>query len=152
MKMGNQEKKRKVSMGGQNKLTDVMKDHVQFYFQVSINKAVGKPPEQMRNEILAILYHCASTDENPQHHLCAPSKKSWCFYNGSLAHYEVPKVHLEMKVYFHLSDTEFSLVKNVYDMLTTDKMMKRCQKGLTQNRNESLHHRLEDLPQAYQCQ
>lgn len=32
--------------------------------------------------------------------------------------------------------------KAVYDRLTTDEMMSRCIKGLTQNRNEHLHSRI----------
>ncbi|KAK3871386.1 hypothetical protein Pcinc_023463 [Petrolisthes cinctipes] len=47
-----------------------------------------------------------------------------------------------MRVYFRLDDSQLELVKSVYDRLTSDNLMSRCLKGLTQNRNEHLHSRI----------
>lgn len=63
-------------MGGKHRLTDVVINHLQFYFQVSLNRKVGTTSLEMRDEILSTYYHCTSTDDNPQHDLCAKGSDS----------------------------------------------------------------------------
>lgn len=63
-------------MGGKHRLTDVVINHLQFYFQVSLNRKVGTTSREMRDEILSTYYHCTSTDDNPQHDLCAKGSDS----------------------------------------------------------------------------
>lgn len=47
-----------------------------------------------------------------------------------------------MKVSFTLPNEQLDLVKRVYERLTTDEIMKRCLRGLTQNPKESVQSRL----------
>ena len=47
-----------------------------------------------------------------------------------------------MLVSFHLADEELKHVKDVYERLTRDDLLKKCLAGLTQNRNEHLHSRI----------
>lgn len=132
----------KGKMSGRHKLTDLVIDHLQFYFQLSLKRKLHTSPSEMRDEILSTFYHCTSTDAKPQHQLCPKGKESWCFYNKAMACNKTPASHSSMLVYFHLSQKEQDQVKAVYDRLTTDEMMSRCIKGLTQNRNEHLHSRI----------
>lgn len=138
----NNNKKRKTTLGGRNKLTDATISRLQHYFRVSIVRKVNTTEEEMRNEILSSFYHCSSTDANPQHHLCPKHEKSFCFYQAAIAKGETPGPHTEMQVFFRLPADDLALVKTVYDRLTTDDMMKRCLQGLTQNPNESFHSRV----------
>ena len=134
-------KKRKTGMGGKHKLDNVI-DHLQIYFSVSLKRKVGTDASTMRNEILSTFYHCTSTDEEPHHELCAKGPQSWCTFNRKQALGEKIPSHKEMKIYFHLTKRQLAKVKGIYDRLTTDEMMERCMKGMTQNRNESLHSRV----------
>ncbi|KAK4321309.1 hypothetical protein Pmani_007885 [Petrolisthes manimaculis] len=104
-------------------------------------RKVGTTPKEMRDEIMATFYHCTSTDDKPQHSVCAKGSDSWCFYNRAVAPGVQPQSRKKMRVYFRL-DSELDLVKTVYDRLTTDDLMSRCLQGLTQNRNEHLHSRI----------
>lgn len=81
-------------MGG-NKLTDVVTDHFQQYFQVSLNQKAGTSAKEMRE--MSTFYHCTSMDNNPQHQMCAKGENSWCFYNRTMAHGETPASHTKMK-------------------------------------------------------
>ena len=130
------------SMGGRNKLTETVIDHLQYYFSVSLKRRVGTTASEMRDEILSSFHHCTSSDAEPKHHLCTKGPNSWCFYNKNLALGKVPPTHKKMKVSFKLTDRQLQAVKAIYDRLTTDEMMERCLKGMTQNRNESLHSRI----------
>ncbi|XP_076045369.1 uncharacterized protein LOC143027746 [Oratosquilla oratoria] len=128
--------------GGRHKLTDVVIDHLQFYFQVSLNRKVGTSASEMRDEILSTFFHCTSTDDNPQHDKCAKGERSWCFYNRSIALGQQPHSHTKMRIYFRLEKAQIRKIKGIYDRLTTDEMMNRCLQGITQNRNEHLHSRV----------
>ncbi len=114
-------------MGGKYKLTDTVIDDVEYYFHVSMNKKVGTNAEEMRNEILSVLYYCTSTDQKPQHEKCAKSKDSWCSYSKSLARAYAKKCVTckKMKVSFHLTDDQLKQVKAVYDRMTSDEMMQK---------------------------
>lgn len=129
-------------MGGKNKLTDLVINHLQFYYQVSLKRKLHTNTKEMRDEILSSFYHCTTTDARPQHQLCTQGEKSWCFYNRALAHGETPASHTHMLVSFHLADEELKHVKDVYERLTRDDLLKKCLAGLTQNRNEHLHSRI----------
>ena len=135
-------RKRRSVLGGKNKLTDRTIDRLQHYFKQSIKRKVNTTEVIMRDEIMSSFYHCTSTDDNPQHHLCPRGEDSWCFFQAAVAKGETPKSHAEMKVFFTLPPEQLDLVKGVYTRLTTDEMMKRCLQGLTQNPNESFHSRI----------
>lgn len=134
--------KGKSSFGGRNKLTDAVIDSLQYYYQVSLNRKIRTSASEMSNEILSSFYYCTSSDDRPNHEYCPKGSNSWCFYNRSLANEEKPKSHSHMKVYFQAQDEQLQQVKAVYDRLTTDKLMTKCLKGMTQNRNEHLHARI----------
>lgn len=100
--------------GGRHKLTDVVIDHLQFYFQESLNRKVGTTASEMHEEIMSTFFHCTSTD-NPQHDRCAKGERSWCFYNRSIALGQQPHSHTTMKVYFCLEEAQKRKIKGIYD-------------------------------------
>lgn len=46
------------TVGGKNKLTDVVIDHLQFYFQVNLSRKIGTTPSEVRcNSVNSLLLH-----------------------------------------------------------------------------------------------
>lgn len=110
-------KKRKTTLGGQNKLSNTTIERLQFYFRRSIRHSANTSESQVRDDIM--FYHCSSTDNNQNHDLCPKTKESWCFYQKALANNETPASHSKMQVHFVLEPSELELVKKVYERLTT---------------------------------
>ena len=136
-------KKQRSGMRGKDKLTNMVIDHLQYYFPVSLSRKVGTSAVEMRNEIISSFYHCSSTDEKPHHDLCTNGTESWCFYNRAKARGEVQASYKKMQVYFrNLTAHQLEAIKGIYDPLTTDEMMNRFLRGMTQDRNESLHAKI----------
>ena len=84
----------------------------------------------------AILSHYSSTIEKPQHDYCPKGKESWCSYQRDLVN--GTKLHKPIKNPFCPAIVE--VVKPVFDRLGDASFLAGCEKCLTQNPNESLHH------------
>ena len=94
----------------------------------------------MKKAVWASLYHGYSTDELPQHMYCPAGADSWCFWKKSLANNVYPSGHknrVHTPLDFNLLHTH---LKPIYDRLTADSLLRRCEKKATQNANESFHH------------
>jgi hypothetical protein len=86
--------------------------------------------EEMAKAVKASLFHVASTEENPQHHLCPKGEHSWCGYQR------------DFKTYKHkngISKPIVELVEPIFDDLADPALLKKCTHGLTQNPNECLN-------------
>lgn len=92
----------------------------------------------MKQDILATLHHCVSTDVNPRRTKCPQGKETWCFFNLSTAKGETPEPHAT-NVHTSITPTVLRHIFPVYQRLVAPELLKRCQKGRTQNANESLH-------------
>ena len=82
----------------------------------------------MRADVMAVLYHVASTDENQQQHLCPSISR--CKYK------------LNPDTYKHKHDLPTSVVqfiKPVFEDLSNGNLLKKCMHGKTQNSNECLN-------------
>ena len=100
-------------IGGAGRLTKKKIAILQNYFCFS-NRQNSKNLERMRADIMAVLYHVASTDENQQQHLC-PSI-SWCKYK------------LNPDTYKHKHDLPTSVVqfiKSVFEDLSNENLLKK---------------------------
>ncbi|KAE8742809.1 hypothetical protein FOCC_FOCC011667 [Frankliniella occidentalis] len=132
-------KKGGTSLGGRGKgtLTDVAIKKLQGYYHRAL---VGNIPDvkKMRKAILATIYHCASTDQKPNHTYCPTGKESWCFFNKRKAQKSKEKGSHD-KMPLQLNEKVFKAVLPVYKRLSSDELLTRCTKGQTQNANESLH-------------
>ena len=80
--------KKKLSDGkgirGRNRLTDKMLDTMQNYYGLAIRQNKNNL-EGMTNDVKAGLYHLASSEQKPQHHLCPKGKESWCGWQKDVA-------------------------------------------------------------------
>ena len=78
-------KKEAKGLGGKGKLTDSMIDKLQNYYGIAIRSNSGNL-KSMKRDILASLWHCASTVSRPFHNAyCPPGKDSWCGYMQDMA-------------------------------------------------------------------
>jgi hypothetical protein len=116
-------------VGGRGRLTDGKIDILQNYYGLAIRENLESTSEMART-IEAVLYHVASTDESPQHHLCPDGKDSWCGYKRDPESYKhkngIPKCIVD-------------LVKPIFDDLSKPELLEKCTHGLTQNVNECLN-------------
>ncbi len=84
----------------------------------------------MAKAVKASLFHAASTDTKPQHHLCPKGKDSWCGYRR------------DSKSYKHkngIPDPIVKLVEPIFNDLAKPALLNKCTHGLTQNVNECLN-------------
>lgn len=132
-------KKKKVTLGGKQhgSLKESTIKKLTNYYRAAI---VNNVPDvdKMKTAVYATLYHCMSTDENPQHKKCPKGKLSWCFYNKCIALGEVPGRHRD-NIHTPLSTSIVAKIMPVYQRLASDILLGRCTGGMTQNANESLH-------------
>lgn len=130
--------------GGGNKLTDSVIACLAKHYGNNIRRNKGKTVNSLRKDILAIIFHCTSTDDKPQHHLyCLQGKESWCKYNEAIANKIQPPPHKDiLRVLFTLESDELQAVLQVYKDLSQDSLLEKCLLGRTQNPNESLHSKL----------
>ena len=129
-------------LGGKGKLTDNVINSLSSYYGKAIRDNQDKDVESMRKACLSGFKHVTSTNEQPDHDYCPQGSDSYCFYNKAIANRETPADHNKMKVKMDLGQDEKDLVRNVYESLTSDDLLKKCLKGRTQNPNESIHSKL----------
>ena len=130
--------KKKLSDGkgisGKGRLTDKMIDTMQNYYGLAIRQNKHNL-QGMTNDVKAGLYHLASSEENPQHHLCPKGSSSWCGWQRDV----VNKTSL-----FHskkgLPPAIVEIIEPIYEALSEESLLIRCLDSYTQNPNESLNN------------
>ena len=90
----------------------------------------------MRSRIFAILFHLSSSDAHPKHMHCPQRAKSWCFHQRATAEGKKPDAHKDHETL--PSEIGRKLVP-IFNRLTNEDLLKRCQRGRAQNTNEFLH-------------
>ena len=117
-------------LSGKGRLTDSKIDVLQNYYGLAIRENLHDVQE-MAKAVKACLFHVASADENPQHHLCPEGNDSWCGYQRDSQTYQhkagIPGPIVE-------------LVEPIFDDLAKPALLNKCRThGLTQNVNECLN-------------
>ncbi|XP_055874806.1 uncharacterized protein LOC129924445 [Biomphalaria glabrata] len=131
--------KKGISLGGNGvgKLTQQTIKKLSKYYTRAIRK--HNDAKQMRNAILASMYHNFSTDKRPMHHLCPSGADSWCFYKSCEAKNVKPGKH-SLHIHTPLNyDLLAEHLKPIYKRLSEPQLLQRCLLGSTQNANESFH-------------
>ena len=126
-------KKKTRGLGGRGKLTDVVIDKLQNYYGLAVRQNKGNQ-EAMKQDIMASLYHVASSDEKPQHDKCPQGENTWCKYWKSKA--EGTEHNHKGK---GLSDDIVKAVLPIYEDLTKETLLAGCLHGRTQNQNEAIN-------------
>ena len=132
-KLKNSKKGVKLSDGkglaGRGRLTDGKIDILQNYYGLAIREN-SNDVQKMAVGIQAALYHVASTDAKPQHHLCPDGKESWCGYKREKDNYQHKS---------GIPDCIVKEIKPIFDNLSNLDLLQKCTHGLTQNVNECLN-------------
>ena len=122
-------------MEGRGRLSDNVIDKMQKYYGRAIRENSGDL-DKMKTSIWAIYYHMIKDESSSleeQHKLCAKGEDTWCkFWKDQASNKEdnrLPSVFIEE-------------LKPIFTRLTNDELLKRCLKGETQNRNESVNGQL----------
>ena len=107
-----------------------MIDRLQNYYDIAIRSNKGNLTK-MKQDILASVFHCASSESNLWHDYCEKGPQSWCSYqrdkvNGTKTY--LPGVGLPRAI---IED-----IKPIYKDLSNDKLLNGCLDGITQNQNE----------------
>ena len=115
-------------LGCKGKLTDGKIDVLQNYYGLAVRENLDDV-NKMAKAIKAVVYHVASTDSNPQHHLCPDGDDSWCGYKRDKKSYKhkncIPKCIVE-------------IIEPVSDDLSNPDLLQKCTHSMTQNVNECL--------------
>ncbi|XP_074661498.1 uncharacterized protein LOC141914130 [Tubulanus polymorphus] len=115
-------------IGGLGRLTKMKIDVLQNYFGLAIRQNTGNLID-MQNNLMASLYHVASTDENPNHHKCPSGDDTWCKFNKDP----------NFKHKHGLPGAILDIIEPIYDDLTDASLLAKCLHGMTQNNNECLN-------------
>ena len=125
------------SIGGQGRLTDAVIDSMQNYYGNAIRRNQGNITS-VKHSIWAIYFHMIAGENDTlayQHRLCPSGANSWCKYQKDIA--------LQTCTYDHskcLPTVFRHELKPIFERLSETSLLERCQKGLTQNQNESLNN------------
>ena len=126
-------KGRKLSDGkglaGKGRLTDAKIDVLQNYYGLAVRENLDDVAK-MAKAIKATLYHVASFDEKPQHHLCPDGEDSWCGYKRYQESYK-HKNGIPGRI--------VKLIEPIFADLSKPDLLRKCMHGLTQNVNECLN-------------
>ena len=111
-------------------------DRLQNYFGIAIQTNVNNL-EGMKKAVAAVLFHVASTNENPWHTHGPDGANSWCRFKKDKALGTTNFIHgkgLSLDVIKH--------VKPIFEDLSRDSLLTKCLHGKTQNQNKSFNSRI----------
>lgn len=117
-------------IGGKGRLTKKMVEKIQNNYGYAIRGNVGNQ-SAMKNAIMAVLKHTVIEKDvslDDQHSLCP--KDDWCKY------WTNPNTYSQSN---RLPPVFFDLLKPLFNRLSSDDLLSRCQRGFTQNQNESVN-------------
>lgn len=108
---------------------------MQNFYGMALRKNKGNAKE-MAQATRAILKHYSSTPENPQHEDCPTGKKSWCSLQKDIA----CNTNTHQPIKDPIPPAVVEVIQPVFDKLSSESFLAACERCLSQNRNESLHH------------
>ena len=110
-------------------------DTIQSFYGKTIRDCKGDSSGVSR-ATHAILKHCSSTLENPNHEDCPPGKNSWCSCNRDVA--SGTNYHQPLKN--PLPAAVVAEIQPLFDRLGSKEFLAICEDCKTQNVNKSYHH------------
>ena len=122
-------------MTGLGRLTVKRIDTIQNFYGRAIRDNKGDA-RAMAKATRAILKHYSSTPENPQHDDCPEGQGSWCSYQRDVSN----NTSLHKPIKNPLSPAIVEVLRPTFLRLGNEEFLAGCEKGFTQNANESLHH------------
>ncbi|XP_077521463.1 uncharacterized protein LOC144132728 [Amblyomma americanum] len=121
------------SLGGRGKLTLDLIAKLSSYYSWALKSHTGDV-EATHKAVMATYHHVTSNDSTSNHSLCPTGPDSWCRQNAAEARGEAMPPHR-----YSLPPHVCNALLPVYQRLSDRRLLERCQRGKTQNNNESLH-------------
>lgn len=125
-------------------LTEAMMTRLSNYYISAIHSSIRAGVGEMQSRILATFHHLSAHIFSPHHHdLCPPGEGSWCKYQKAVARGVDPTTAIQEPGIFSTFPRDARTeVEKIYTDLSDPTLLMKCQKGHTQNINESLHSKL----------
>lgn len=120
-------------LGGKGRLTGDLVNKLTSYYGWALKSHKGDV-EATHRAVMATYLHVTSRDGESNHSLCPTGPDSWCRQNAAEAKGQPPPKHR-----YSLPAHVCEALLPVYERLSDRKLLERCQRGKTQNNNESLH-------------
>lgn len=120
-------------LGGKGRLTGELITKLSRYYGWALKSHKGNV-EETQKAVMATYHHVTSNDAVSDHSLCPTGPDSWCRQNAAIAKGEPTPKHR-----YNLPPHVCKVLRPVYERLSDRKLLERCQRGQTQNNNESLH-------------
>ncbi|KAH7954497.1 hypothetical protein HPB49_019203 [Dermacentor silvarum] len=121
------------SLGGKGRLTADLITRLSSYYGWALKTHKGDV-DAMHKAVMATYYHITSNDFDSNHTFCPTGPNSWCRQNAAEARGEPAPKHPR-----NLPPHVCQALLPIYERLSEKKLLERCQRGKTQNSNESLH-------------
>ncbi|CAN8025115.1 unnamed protein product [Ixodes persulcatus] len=121
------------SLGGRGRLTGDLITKLSSYYGWALKSHKGDV-EAMQKAVMATYHHVTSNDAVSNHSLCPVGPDSWCRQNAMKARGEPAPKHRH-----NLPPHVCKALLPLYERLSDKRLLERCQRGKTQNNNESLH-------------
>ncbi|KAH7958418.1 hypothetical protein HPB49_001406 [Dermacentor silvarum] len=121
------------TLGGRGRLTGDLITKLSSYYGWALKSHKGDV-EAMQRAVMATYHHVTSNDNVSNHSLCPAGPDSWCRQNAAAAKGEPAPRH-----HYNLPPHVSKALLPIYERLSERKLLERCQRGKTQNNNESLH-------------
>lgn len=103
------------------------------YYEWALKSNSGDVKD-MQKAVMATYRHITSNDRVSDHSLCPSGPDSWCRQNAAQAKNEPIPNHR-----YNLPSHVCEALRPVYECLSEEKLLERCQRSMTQNNNECLH-------------
>ena len=117
-----------LTIGSMGRLTDAKIDCLQNYYGLAIRQNTRSVVDT-QHEIMASLYHVASTDEEPNHDII-----DMCLSGDDSRRRYATDTSFKHK--HGLPESVPELLEPIYDALSTPELLGKCYQGKTQNDNE----------------
>lgn len=124
------------SLGGKGKLTTDLVTKLTRYYGWALKTRKGDV-QGMKRAVMAAYHHTTSNDLVSDHSFCPPGPSSWCRQNAASAKGEAAPKHR-----YNLPPYVCKALLPIYERLSNERLLQRCQRGSTQNSNESFHSQI----------
>ncbi|KYN02057.1 hypothetical protein ALC62_07126 [Cyphomyrmex costatus] len=115
-------------------LTNKLMIKLSIYYGLAILRN-SDSVEEMNKAVWATFFHLSSTDKNPQHSYCPQRLTSWCEYQKFKAQNQQVTF-----TYPPAFDDTATILKPIYEELSSNDLLERCLGKNNQNNNKSFNH------------
>ena len=122
-------------IGGPGRLPDRVIDMLQTYFGMAVRSNTTDLQAMAKACWAALMHKVTDANDKNRHWFCPPGPDSWCGYQqwkaGAVEEEYVPKDSIAFAI--------FEELKPIWQSLTDKKLLQKCLRGATQNRNKSFN-------------